>query len=109
MEYVLRVDVFQYFAFLIDTDVDCINQIAIFDGHDLVLEIHKYDVFGVVLDAQLSLHIVHDVVHPIQLSGANLFSLKIDLKAPEYETLLALLGLFEEDIDDIVDRWWYSQ
>lgn len=36
MEYSLRVYIFKNFAFLINTDINSINQIAIFDGHDLI-------------------------------------------------------------------------
>lgn len=78
----LRMDVLQDLSLLIDTNVDCVDEIAILDSHDLVLEVHEDDLFRVILDTELSLDIVHDIVNSIGLSGLDLFSLKVDLKAP---------------------------
>ena len=57
------------------------------------------------MNAQLALHVVHDVVHAVQLSRADLLALEVYLETPEDEGLLILFGLFEENVDDVVDRW----
>lgn len=43
--------VLQDLSLLIDTDIDCINEISVLDRHDLILEIHEDDLFRVILDA----------------------------------------------------------
>lgn len=82
MKYGLRMDVLKDFSLLIDTDVNRINEISVLDSHDLILEIHEDDLFGVILYAELAFDIVHDIVNPIRLSCSDLFSLKVDLEAP---------------------------
>jgi hypothetical protein len=44
-------DVLQILTLSLHAYVNCVYQVAIFDGHDLVVQIHKNDVFGIVLDA----------------------------------------------------------
>ena len=53
--------------------------VSIIDGHDLVFKVHKNDLLRVVFNAQLALRLVHDVVHAVQLSRADLLALEVYL------------------------------
>lgn len=100
----LGMDVFENLSLLVDADRDSVDEVSIFDSHDLIFEVHEDDVLGVVLNAQLTLDVVHDIVDPIKFPCANLLSFEVDFETPEDEALLVLFGFFEEDIDDVVDR-----
>lgn len=108
MEYSFRMYVLQKLTLSLHADVDCVYQVAVFDGHDLMVQIHKNDLFGIVLDAQLFFDIVHDVINSIQLSGFDLLCPEIDFEAPEYEALLLVFGLFKKHVDDVLDAGRYG-
>lgn len=69
----------------------------------MVLQVHEDDIASVVLDAELTLSIVHYIVDTVWLTGSYLLALEVYLKTPENETLLVLFGLLEEHIDDVVN------
>lgn len=68
-----------------------------------MVEVHEDDVFGVVLDAEFALGVVHDVVDAVEGPGLDLLGPEVDLQAPEDEALLLLFGLLEEDVYHIID------
>ena len=109
MEYSFRMYVLQKFTLSLHAYVDCVYQVAVFDGHDLMVQIHKNDLFGIVLDAQLSFGIVHDVINSIQLSSFDLLCPEIDFEAPEYEALLLVFVFFKKHVDDVLDAGRYSK
>lgn len=51
MKYSFRMYVIQKFTLSLHTYINCIYQVAIFDCHDLIIQIHENDLFSIVLDA----------------------------------------------------------
>lgn len=101
--------VFKDLSIFLDCKIDCIYQVSIFDSHDLMIQVHEDDVLGIVLNAQLTFGIVHDIIDSIEGPGLDLFSAEVNLKAPEDETLLLFFGFLKEHIDDVVYRGRNSQ
>lgn len=73
MQNSIRVNVLQDLSIIFDAEVDCVYEISIFDGHDLVIEIHKDDVFSVVLNAEFSFCIIHYIIDAIEGSRFDVF------------------------------------
>jgi len=69
-----------------------------------MVEIHEDDLFCVVLYAEFSLYIVHDVVDSIKFSCFDLLISEVYFETPKDKTLFLFLGLFKEDVDYVFDR-----
>lgn len=96
-------NIFQNLTLLVHTHIDSINQVAILDSHDLVIEVHKDDISGIVLNAEFTLDIVHDIIDSVGLACSYLLAFKIYLEAPKNKALLVLFRLLEEYIYNVVD------
>lgn len=96
-------NILEDFSFFIDADINSIDQVTVFDGHNLMVEVHEDNILGVVLNAEFSFHIVHDIIDSVGLTRLDLLSFEVNLHTPKNKTLLVLLRLFEEDIDNVVD------
>ncbi len=79
MEDGVGVNIFEDLAILLDCNIDRVDQVAVFDSHNLVVEVHEDNIFCLVLNGKLSFRVVHDVVYPVKGSSFYLFCSKIDL------------------------------
>jgi hypothetical protein len=68
-----------------------------------VVEIHKNDVLGIILDGHSALIVVHYIVNSVWIQGFDLGSSKVYLYAPQHKALLILLWLLKKDINNIFD------
>lgn len=74
------------------------------DSHYLVVDVQKDDLFGVVLDRQFILGVVHHVIDRIRLFSFDLITAKVYLETPQSEAPPFFLGFLEEHIYDGVNR-----
>lgn len=103
MEYGLRMNVLKKLTLSFHTHIHSVYQITILNSHDLVIEVHENNFFGVVLNAEFAFYIVHDIIDSVEFSGFDLFIAKVDFQAPKNEALLIFFGFFKKDIDDVLD------
>ena len=68
----------------------------------------EYDICRIVLYAQPFLCVIHDIIDSVWLFRLDL-TFEVYLEAPQDKALLFLFGLFEENIDYIVDWSGNSQ
>lgn len=70
--------VLEDFSIFFDSEVDSVDKVAILDGHDLVVEVHKDDLFGIVLNAKFALGVIHDIVYSVEGPGLDLLGPEVD-------------------------------
>ena len=64
---------------------------------------HKYNILGVVLNVQPVLFVIHDVIDMVDVFGSDLSTSKVYLQTPDLETLHSLFFYFEKYVDNVVN------